>query len=264
VGQLSQTARRLGEDLNRLLNAPAADRGPIALVPDRVADLVLQALFDEEHRLAEELKLLQARCELEREGTLYREAERSEPNPTAKPRRKGDPNRHLFMPHPGVSDPEASRYWRLQLLLQTAARSKLHGERVAERLGLSPAAMRSAADEAAASISVSAWTTREHMTRLAEAVSSLEAPDPEVPFKLDGRQFVSSSGVKVQLSPQEATFLRLLAARPGHPVMRTTMRDAGIVNPVHVKNRLEDRLRDENITLHIASATGSYALLLSP
>lgn len=171
------TRGRLCSDLRALSNAALPTQLQIERLQDRVADLVLRALFDERHQLAEDLAALTERAGLERKGTLYSDAAGPETGPDAMPPRakNSDPARHLFMPQPGASDPEARRLWPAQLLLQAAARSPLHHARLAGRLGLTVGDMQRTADAAPGAASAAAWSQRQYVQFLEPAVTTLDA-----------------------------------------------------------------------------------------
>ena len=216
---------------------------------------MLGAFEDKQHPLAVGLSDLEERVELEKSGKLYRDAGRLATAPSA----KADPFRHLFMPHPGVGDPEARRLWRLQLLLQTAARSPAHASRLAEKLLMHPTRLAEAAD-AAAIVSVARWSPGEYWTRLEEALETVTFPDPPLSFRIEGRAFTDESGRPCRLSPQEEKFLQLLVDHAGQSVTKTEFKEAGIMNPAKVKERLLGRLNKAGVELEIGAATGSYIL----
>lgn len=256
MGELSTKVRRLRDDLLMFEDSHPPTRQELDALRNRVADLLLRALSDKDHPLTNGLLDLERRCELDEAGKLFRGSAMIRKRADRRP----DPLRHFFMPHPGVSDPEARRLWRLQLLLQTASRSPLHASRVADRLLISVDSMRRAAEEAAQASSVAMWGRSEYLQRLAQAVALLESPDPPISFRLEGRMFIHNSGKRIRLSPQEASFLRLLVERAGQAVPRRDLTKIGIRYPTQIKNRLLDKLRKAKLELHISSTPGFYTL----
>lgn len=277
MGELSAKVDRLSKDLRALRDAPATTQFEINRMRDRVADLLLRALSDEQHPLSTGLAELEARVDLEKAGTLYRKRKpraasdenvaadeispKHEESSVAVPSSKvRNPFRHLFMPHPLASDAEARRLWRLQLLLQTAARSPAHSGRLAERLLLSKKSMRQAADEAAQASSVAFWSPGEYLQRLEEAVEALDHADRPISFRLEGREFIHQDGKLIKLSNQEAKFLQMLVEHAGKPVTHTAFNMSGISYPVQVRNRLENRLKGCGIDLRLDVAVKAYTL----
>lgn len=259
---LAAQAGRLRDQLRGLLDAPRPARPEIDHVRDRVADLVLAALADRNHPLAHDLAVLQERVEADREVALIPDGDWDERRVVTRAKRgtRPDPLRHLFMPQPGVSDPEAQRHWRLRLLLQTAAGSPGHGGRLAERLAISPGAMAAAANEGANASSVALWSQRQRMEFLEQAVAALAAPARPQPFTLVGDDYVDGEGKKVRLSRSLADFLRLLLDLVGRPVHHAEFRRARIPHPVTVKSRLQKRLMTIGVRLPIVSGVHAYTL----
>jgi hypothetical protein len=249
MGKLSTRVIQLREDLRQLLGDPHPAQREMDRVRDNAADLLLRALSDGDHPLVQDLDHLKRRVKLECEGV----PDRDQAYLNAKSLR------HLFMPLPGMSDSEARRLWRLQLLLQTAVRSPTHSSRLADCLALSPELMQEAADEAAKA-SVALWTRHQYVELLEGAVTALDAPDPPLPFQLKDRLFIHRDGARITLSPMEAKFLQMLVDRAGQPVTFSAFEKAGVRNPTRVKNRLLKRLREAGVELHVAAATRMYTL----
>lgn len=252
MGSLTERAERLRIDLLAALDTTLT-QPQINRLRDRVADLLLQAFWDEHHPLSVDLADLEQRVELDRKGTLYRDFDSAAI--TARP----NPRRHLFMPHPGAGDPEARRLWRLQLLLQAAAQSAKHRPRLAERLSMSASRLRLAATNAAHA-SVDMWSEREYGERLAEAVGSLGYSEPSLPFRLEGRILIPRAAKSIRLSAQQAIFLSLLIDRVGCPVSFSKLGQAGISHPKETKSRLDRKLREHGIELPIGSLPNAYLL----
>jgi hypothetical protein len=259
---LTTSVTRLRRDLQKKLERGTLSQRDMGEIWDRVADLLLRALSDAQHPLSEELAKLQERVQLERDGSVYK----SLPEPPAHdegrslPPPSTDPYRHLFMPHPGIGDPEKRRYWRLQLLLQAAAWSPSHATRLAARLSLSPDSMRRAAEAAAAS-SVRFWSRDEFARRLHEALADLDYPEPPLPFRLEGRLAHLRDESTVRLSPQQARFLQMLVDRVDLPVEQDEFKKAGIKYPVKLKGELVKKFREAGIELSIIGSPGHYRLL---
>lgn len=268
---LSTAAGRLYEDLSRVLDEPRPSNAELERIYNRVARLLLRAWSDDAHPLTVQQVELAHRCKLERAGELYREPppapdsvptpeQPPPPPPTPATKIGRDPHRHLFMPHPGAGDPTARRLWPLQLLLQTAARAPAHSEALAERLRISVTSMRRAADEAAQGSSIGMWSRRQYIERLMQAVERLKAPEPLVPFRLEGQEFVHMAGARIRLSPQEAVFLQTLVNRAGQAVTRSELHGAGVRDSTQVKNRLVAKLRKHDIELQITAKADVYTL----
>ncbi|HWE03726.1 MAG TPA: hypothetical protein VG326_15080 [Tepidisphaeraceae bacterium] len=263
MSQLSSRVRRLRHEIHRVADAGRGTKVEIEHIQDRVADLLLRALWDEYHALSEQLIALQERVKLERQGKLYRPPKDPGKNPLLG---SGEsllhPNRHLFMPHPGNGDPESRRHWQLQLLLQTAARSNANISRLAERLGLSSESLKQAAD-AGARYSTGLWSVLQYVQHLEQAVGALDSVDPPLPFRLVDRTVQAVSGGLVHLSPQEARFLKMLTDRLGKPVTNAEFVGAGILHPAKVKGEIVKKFNAAEIDLPTQSPVGAYLLLES-
>ena len=259
MGQLSSRVQRLRDEIRHTVTVPPT-QGDIERIQDRVADLLLRALWDERHTVSEQLIVLQGRVELEREGKLYRVSPEPAGEAPGRVEPSNNPHRHLFMPHPGHGDSEGRRYWQLQLLLQSAARSKVHASRLADHLGLSCESIQQAAD-AGAEFSVKMWSNIQYAQYLEEAIGALDSADPPLPFHLVERTVRGVNGNQFKLSPQEAQFVKMLIEDLGKPVTVTELKRFGIPYPAKVKGGIVKKFRRAEIELPIQSSPGAYLML---
>jgi len=287
MGVLATRVQRLRTLLQSQLNGSPASAADVAHMRDLIADAVLRALNDEQHPLTADLAALKERVELEKDGKLYRDLMHSSQTPATdatdrleqsskgraqrkatkldqlhceapkEPRKRLDPNRHLFMAQPGMFSPEHRRYWRLQLLLQTAVSSH-HADRVAQLLSLSIATMNHAAAEAAR-FSTKDWSNLQYADYLLTAIEQLDYPD--APLKLDGRQLRFSGGMTIRLSRKEEAMMRMLIADARTPVTYKAFQEAGIKAPQNTKLQLMRKAAKAGLTLSIASLPQAYVLV---
>lgn len=202
------------------------------------------------------------------DGTAARESERPAAQESGdtrsqgraeKPIRPFRAERVLFMPQPGISSAQARKFWILQLLLQTSARSAEHTVKLAEHLKLTPAELGTFATDGA-KFSVDLWTRRQWLEMLDQAIEMLDYPDPPLPFRLDVRNVVGHNGNSFRLSQQEAVFVQLLIDHLNKDVSYDHFQAAGIKAPVKVKGDIAKKFRSADIEFPVTSNGGAYIL----
>lgn len=212
----------------------------------QISELLIEALRDDEHPLAQDLAELQAL--------------KIVPPPGHDPKRFAktyNQDRRFFTPIPGSFSADQRRFWPLQLLLFTAATSS-HRPHLVTPLSLSEDSIKAALTQAAVA-SVDLWGASQHARYLLEAVEYLKAPEPELELSADGRTLTYGSA-RAKLSPQDGRFVRLLLKYRPEPVPPGELIKAGIVHRAQTKKRLEKRTAGQGITLTFAFVAGSYAL----
>lgn len=165
--------------------------------------------------------------------------------------------RHLFSPQPGAITHPIGAFWKLQLLLCTAARSP-YCPQLAEALTIPEERLKSAAEDAWL-VSVERWSRRQHALYLEQALELFELPDPRP--RVQG-ELLYHMGKLVKLSEQQATFLRLLLENAGTLVHNETLKAERVTTPASVKHDLEKKLKKNRIELQILGRPGGYMIVL--
>src|SRR3954447_18508461 len=108
MSALSTKVRRLREQVRDVADRGTATKARIGQLHDKVAELVLDALFDEHHPLTSQLHDLEEW--VDREEKYWRSQEGkaflASPPSTLDPPPSHNSRRLLFMPMPGLKDPQ--------------------------------------------------------------------------------------------------------------------------------------------------------------
>jgi hypothetical protein len=220
----------------------------------RVGRLVLHALNNEDHPLAEQLRQLTTIIEAHRAAPSSQPAATSDSDARKTPETLKMSNEFLFMPHPGISLP-IQQFWPLQLLLFETACSA-HQEALASRLKMTFPEMKGHVLQAY-ELSVSRWSEPQHLQFLCQALLHLEYPEP--PIRLDG-QILIYRAEKIELSKQQTESVRLLIENMGKAVTHEQFHKRGIKNPVKILYTLKKKARKQRVSLPIYSGAGTYTL----
>jgi hypothetical protein len=254
-GDLMTQAQRLrNELLQKTVTGTFGEQDRVKL-REKLGSLVINALDDEHHPLAEELEELKAMIDCHRaKPQTPQPAENSETASIAAPKTAVMSDANLFMPHPGISLP-IRRFWRLQLLLYEAVCSSA-GAALAGRLNLD---MRKIAPhlEAARKASTGYWSIQQYAGLMAEALAFLDYPEP--PLRLDGTM-LRHRGHGIRLSKLQVKFVELLIENRGKWVDRARFAARGISDPVKVLHAVKQKADSNGITLPIDSKAGAYKL----
>ncbi|MEI8195235.1 MAG: hypothetical protein WCI73_04940 [Phycisphaerae bacterium] len=214
---------------------------------DQIADHVLSALLDDTHPLSQDL------------ADLRELAVGPEPSGNTKTfDQKYEQKRRFFTPTPGSIDKVQNRFWPLQLLLYTVANSSKR-LRLVEVLQMSVLSIEQVVKQASTA-SVALWSPGQHAGYLIEAITHLNAPEPELALSADNRT-LTYGRVIAKLSQQNGQFMRLLLEHTPEPIPMPKLTQAGICHAIQTKRRLVKCAAQHGIALNIAFVAGSFALL---
>ena len=247
------SVQRLQKELSLKLDTGSSVQQDILQLRDPLGSLVIKALDDDQHPLAEQLQDLTALIDSHRAKTpaLHRSKKQHPPSQNT-PNKAIVSDAHFFMPQPGISLP-VRRFWPLQLLLYETACSS-HQNAVARCLGVDPEKIRYHVQQAH-KISIGFWSVHQHGEHLRTALACLDYADP--PIRLQGKMLMC--GVKeIPLSSQQTAFVQLLMENSGMWVEHEKFHGRGIHNPVKIFFTLSKKIAAHEITVPIHSQAGAY------
>lgn len=264
MNTLSSQVQRIRATLRKEIQSGGPDHSKTQPIINQLVGLVLRALNDDEHPLAQ--NLVELRIWIDSHRTVPAGPPGRKVSSRA-PRNRGFPpglelsDKHLFLPDPGNGSPQLRRFWPLQLLLFGVARSSRRAE-LEQYVGLTEQKIVLAANEAFPH-SVGLWSNYQFWVYVEQALEFVEYPDPPEPFRLDGQTLHSNrENLQVRLSARRATFLKLLLNSPNTPVPLTSFKTAGISNPKKLKLDLLRQLQNEGVEIIINGTKGAYMLVL--
>ena len=252
MGRLSEDVQRLRTEFRLMAVAGRLVVEDVGALKDRVAQVLLAALSDEQHPLRAAWERLRG---FVADWAAAPPAEGSPP-----PDRPIDPNAILFMPQPGMGNAALREHWPLQLLLRTAASSPTRAGRVARFLEMSPEAMREAVRAADACGSHQYWPPHEYAARLESVLAVVEHADAPLDFEIEGRMVRAGDGTTVRIGPHQAILLQALVDHVDRPVTFNDLRELGVANPVKIKGAMMRKLREAGIEPRISGSTEYYQL----
>lgn len=239
--------RRISQELRQKLDAGDLRAGDLQRWRDPIGNLVVIALWDEEHPLSKMLASLRELIEQHRAPPV----QPTTPNPLVLT------NRHLFQPMPAVGSLTLRSYWPLQLLVLTTALSS-HAATLSAQIGLAADVARQLAAEAM-EVSVNYWSVLQHGQYLWDSLQRLDYPGPALPFRLEGRT-VHYVGGPIVLSEDETLMLRMLIDHIDQAVSHSQFREKGISYPVQLRCRLVKKLKPAGIEPLLTSSPKAYTL----
>jgi hypothetical protein len=238
MSEASSKVQRLRMELRRSIDLDRPLTEPQVLrISDRIAEMLLRALGDDDHPLARELAQLSE--------VILPDGPQKVPS-----------ERVLFLPYMG-SDSRVRRFWPLQLLLLTAAQSPKHAAALAERLLMSPTWMRKTAKEAAGFLY---WSPLQYLGFLERAVQILDVPETVPPIRLEGCRVISFDGIKFRLGRNQCRLLRLLIDHLGAVITHQQIAGAGVCHAKQTKERLVKTFARQGVRLPIETVLKGYRL----
>ncbi len=217
---------------------------------EQIAGLLITVLHNDKNKLTRDLTDLKASAVKLRPRSILE-------NPST----PFNQNRRFFTPVPGSVNFEFHRFWRLQLLLYTAAKSSnwLH---LTELLQLSANDIKEAVAEAEsmATTGIGLWSKAQHLEYLGKAVRLLEIYEQKLELSADFR-VLTYGGHEAKLTHHQGQLMRLLLAHRPNPVPHNELKSAGVSNLAKAKERLVRQAARYSIALNVVPIAGTYALL---